>query len=135
MTLNAALLESSFQLVAERQPQFITHFYDLLFERYPQAKALFGRNSRDTQEKMLTDALASALDHIEDVPWLETNLTELGRKHQLYAVTPDMFDWVGECLLTTLQEVAGDDWNDNLQQAWSDAYTAIVGLMLKGYDA
>jgi len=43
-------LESSFQLVAERQPQFITHFYDLLFERYPQAKALFGRNSRDTQK-------------------------------------------------------------------------------------
>ena len=48
--LNAALLQSSFQLVAERQPQFITHFYDLLFERYPQVKALFGRNSRDTQK-------------------------------------------------------------------------------------
>ena len=88
-----------------------------------------------TRKKMLTDALASVLDHIEDVPWLETNLTELGRKHQSYAVTSDMFDWVGECLLTALREVAADDSNDNLQQAWSDAYTAIVGLMLKGYDA
>ena len=130
-----ALLESSSQLVAERQSQFISHFYDLLFERYPQEKALFGRNSRDTHDKMLTDALASVFDHIEDAPWLETNLTELGRKHQSYAVTPEMFDWVGECLLTTLQGVAGHDHNDNLQQAWSDAYPAIVRLMLKGYYA
>ena len=134
MALNTALLESSFQLVAERQPQFIGRFYDLLFERYPQAEALFGRNSRDKQEKMLTDALVSVLDHIEDAPWLETNLTELGRKHQSYEVTPDMFDWVGECLLATLKEVAADDWNDDLQQAWADAYGAIVGLMLKGYE-
>ena len=127
MSLNVELLESSFVLVTEREPNLVSHFYDRLFERYPQAKALFGRNSRQNQEKMLTDALVAVVDHLEDAPWLETTLVALGQKHQEYQVTPEMFDWVGECLLDTIAEVAGDDWTEDHKNAWTDAYGAITG--------
>lgn len=133
MSLNVDLLVSSFQLVVEREPNLTHRFYDLLFARYPQAQELFGRNTREKQEQMLTDALVAVVDHLEDAPWLEETLTGLGRKHEEYGVRSEMFPWVGECLLATLADVAGEAWSEEHNQAWSEAYDAITTLMLKGY--
>lgn len=133
MSLNIDLLTSSFQLVVEREPNLTHRFYDLLFARYPQAQELFGRHARQQQEQMLTDALVAVVDHLEDAPWLESTLTGLGQKHEEYGVTPEMFPWVGECLLATLADVAGEAWSQAHNAAWSEAYAAITAGMLKGY--
>ena len=132
MSLNVPLLRSSFELVAERQPLITPRFYELLFERYPQAKPLFGRNSADKQQEMLQGALVAVLDHLEDATWLEEQLGALGAKHVDYGVTNEMYDWVGDCLLRTLAEIAADDWNDELAKAWADAYGAITSLIQRG---
>lgn len=132
MSLNVPLLRSSFELVVERQPQLTHRFYEILFERYPQAKPLFGRNSSAAQEKMLTDALVAVMDHLEDAPWLTTTLKGLGAKHAGYGVTTEMYGWVGASLLATLAEVAKSDWTPALATAWTDAYGAIAGLMQAG---
>jgi hemoglobin-like flavoprotein len=132
MPLNAPLLRSSFELVVSRQPQLVHRFYEILFERYPQARPLFGRNSAANQEKMLTDALVAVIDHLEDAPWLTSTLKQLGEKHHGYGVTSEMYDWVGASLLATLAEVAGKDWTPQLQTAWTEAYGAIAGLMQSG---
>jgi hemoglobin-like flavoprotein len=129
MALNAPLLRSSFDLVVERQPKLVHRFYEILFDRYPQSKPLFGRNTPQKQEEMLTAALVAVLDHIEDAPWLVTTLGQLGAKHDEYGVTPEMYGWVGSSLLATLAEVADKDWTPELETAWTDAYGAIVGLM------
>jgi hemoglobin-like flavoprotein len=132
MGLNVPLLRSSFALVVERQPQLTHRFYEILFERHPAAKPLFSRNSAAKQEKMLTDALAAVMDHLEDAPWLVSTLDGLGAKHKGYGVTDEMYDWVGGSLLATLGEVAGPDWSPELAGAWAEAYGAIAGLMKKG---
>lgn len=132
MSLNVELLTSSFELVIERQPQLTTRFYEILFERYPQAKPLFGRNSGPTQARMLGEALAAVVEHLEDAPWLAENLGALGARHVDYGVTDEMYGWVGDALLATLAEAAGDDWSPALAQAWADAYGAIAGLMQSG---
>jgi hemoglobin-like flavoprotein len=132
MALDTALLRSSFALVVERQPALTQRFYEILFERYPQARALFGRNTARAQEEMLQGALVAVLDHLEDAAWLEQTLGGLGAKHVGYGVTAPMYGWVGECLLATLAEVAGAAWTPELERAWGDAYGAIVGLMLQG---
>jgi hemoglobin-like flavoprotein len=132
MSLNPALLRSSFELVIEREPELTLRFYEVLFARYPQARALFGRNTQRAQAAMLQNALASALDHLEDTPWLEYELGALGARHLHYGVTDEMYDWVGDSLLTTLAEIAGDAWTDELEQAWAAAYGAIASLMQRG---
>jgi len=132
MALDVALLRSSFDLVVERQPQVVHRFYEILFQRYPQAKALFHRNSSAQQEKMLTDALVAVMDHLEDAPWLTSTLAGLGAKHRGYGVTDEMYGWVGASLLATLAEVAGADWSPRLEAAWTEAYGAIAGLMQQG---
>lgn len=135
MALDGELLRSSLELVASRQARITPRFYEILFERYPQAQALFGRNSRDAQAQMLQDAIVAVVDHVDDADWLASTLHAMGRKHYEYGVTREMYPWVGESLLATLAEIAGGDWTPAIERAWADAFGAIRDLMLAGSDA
>jgi hemoglobin-like flavoprotein len=132
MSLNAAVLRESLALVASREPVITKRFYEILFERHPSVRSMFSRNSLDRQQKMLQDAIVAVVDHVEDAVCLKQTLFALGAKHVDYGVTREMYDWVGGCLLVTLAEIAGPSWTPTVQQAWTDAYGAIVGLMLEG---
>lgn len=132
MALNAPLLRESFALVTEREPQLVNRFYEILFERHPQARSLFGRNSGERQAEMLRSALVSVVDHLDDASWLDATLRQLGAKHVDYGVTGPMYAWVGESLLATLAEIAGPDWTPELAAAWAEAYGAIATLMQRG---
>lgn len=128
MALDVQLLRSSFELVAEREPELTSRFYEILFERYPQTRPLFPADT-SAQARMLQEALVAVVDHLDDAPWLGSTLATLGRQHAEYGVTSEMFGWVGECLLATLAEAAGPYWAADLERAWAEAYGAIVGLM------
>lgn len=132
MSLNVNLLRQSFDLVIERSPELTHRFYEVLFERYPAARPLFPTHRLADQEKMLAQALVAVVDHLEDAPWLKSTLHALGAKHVSYGVRDEMYAWVGDALLATLREVAGEAWNAELEQAWSEAYAAIAGLMQEG---
>src|SRR5262245_42400404 len=127
--MNLAVLRASFDRIVERHPDVTHVFYDILFERYPQARALFGRNTRAAQEKMLTQALALVIEHVEDASWLSGTLTALGAKHAGYGVTDEMYDWVGECLIAALEQAEGAEWTPEVEEAWLAAYGAIAGIM------
>lgn len=133
MALNAELLRSSLALVVEREPLITRRFYEVLFERYPQVRPLFGRNAQQAQAKMLQEAIVAVVDHLEDATWLTTTLGAMGRTHAVdYGVTPPMYDMVGASLIATLAELAGDDWTPAMEKAWTDAIGAIAALMLAG---
>jgi hemoglobin-like flavoprotein len=129
MALNVGLLRASFDVVATANPTFVTRFYEILFERYPETQAMFPVDGRARQAEMLTGALVAVLDHLEDAPWLTDTLGALGAKHAGYGVKPEMYSWVGASLLATLAEVAGSAWTPELNVAWSEAYGAIAALM------
>lgn len=132
MNLDIQLLRSSFELVVDREPELTAAFYRRLFSDFPQAKALFGRNSERAQQEMLRDALIAVLDHLEDAPWLDNTLRALGARHHEYGVTPQMYDWVGQSLLATLAEIADDAWTPALAEAWGAAYGLIAQTMQAG---
>lgn len=137
MSLDIALLRSSFDLVVERSPTVTARFYEIFFERYPRVRPMFGAGpaALERQQKMLTDALVAVLDHLEDAPWLTETLFALGKRHVGYGVADEMYDWVGESLLAALAEAAGDDWTSETAAAWAAAFGAIRDLMLKGAEA
>ena len=132
MSLNVQLLRESFEIVVERSPNLTHRFYEILFERYPQTQQMFPAGRRASQEGMLTNALVAVMDHLEDAPWLTGTLHALGAKHVSYGVTDEMYGWVGDALLRTLAEVAGNDWSPELEAAWAAAFGAIAGLMQEG---
>ncbi len=132
MALDAEALRSSLELVVSRQPHVTRRFYEILYTRYPSVQSLFRRNAPEQQQKMLQEAIVAVVDHVEDATWLTTTLRGMGSKHVEYGVRPEMYAWVGECLVATLAEIAGADWSPRIEKAWVDAYGAITGLMLEG---
>jgi hemoglobin-like flavoprotein len=133
MALDVGALRNSFGMVIERQPELTKVFYQELFVRHPEARPLFSRKPMEAQERMLAETLVAALDHLEDPAWLSERLAELGSRHAEYGVTVEMYGWVAEALLTTLEDVAGEDWTPSYEEAWRNALMAIAELMQAGH--
>ena len=110
-------------------------FYGLLFERYPETKPLFGRNSQDEQAKMLTEAVGMLVANVDDPEFVRTTMLSVGRKHVDYGVEDRMYGWVGECLVATLEQVSGESWTPELGDAWTKTLTAISGIAIEGASA
>ena len=110
-------------------------FYELLFERYPQAKVLFGRNTPEKQQKMLQETLVAAIEHLEEPAWIEQALGSIGRIHVDYGVEDHMYPWVGECLIAALSETLGDEWTPAHTEAWAEVYGTLTDFALKGAHA
>jgi hemoglobin-like flavoprotein len=133
MSLDIALLQDSFALVAAKETDLASRFYEILFDRYPQTRAMFRRRTEE-QAKMLTSALAAVVAHVDDTAWLVATLPPMGAKHVSYGVTNEMYDWVGECLLAALDDVCGEDFTPAVRATWTAAFGAIAGLMQQGAD-
>ncbi len=135
MALKIELLRNSFETAVANEGIVTTRFYEVLFSRYPQVKRLFGRNAEKAQAQMLQESLIAVLEHVEDPEWMSSTLKAMGKKHVSYEVTPEMYPWVGECLIVALSEAVGPSWTDEHTEAWGEAYGAISGLMIEGAEA
>jgi len=131
MTLAPAILRSSFELVVERRPDLTIRFYEILFERYRALAPMF-RTDRTAQAKMLAGAVSSVLDHLEDAPWLESTLGQMGAKRLEYGVTNPMYEQVGDALLATIAEVAAEAGTAPVAHQWTLAIGAIASMMQAG---
>lgn len=129
--LDPTVLRDSFDLIIDRNPDLTLRFYEILFQRNPSLASMF-RRDRKAQAKMLAGAIAAVLDHLEDAPWLESTLGQLGAKHVEYGVTNAMYDQVGNALLATLAEVADESWSAEVERQWTLAFSAIASMMQAG---
>jgi len=66
-----------------------------------------------------------------DIELLTEILVELGQKHVRYGVKYEMFPVMGDALLHTLNECLGDDFTDEIREAWKETYVEISTDMLK----
>jgi hemoglobin-like flavoprotein len=108
----------------------VQRFYDALFERRPELKGLFVRSAADKQSQMFRETLYLIVDHLDDEPWVARTLARLGERHVGYGVTLDMYEPVGEALLTTLAQCLGADWTADVERAWQRAFAMICDLMI-----
>jgi hemoglobin-like flavoprotein len=130
--MDKELLTSSLALVDEDEDGLTRRFYDLLFERHPAVRPMFGSDIRP-QAAMLRTAVIAVLDHLDDGAWLTATLGSLGAKHAAYGATPPMYDAVAECMVAAMQELGGPAWTPAMTMAWTEALGAVAGLMLAGY--
>jgi DNA-binding winged helix-turn-helix (wHTH) protein/hemoglobin-like flavoprotein len=125
-------LRESFHRIVERTPTVTTRFYQILFDRHPEAHPLFRRNAPEKQARMMNDTLMAIVDRLEDAPWLKASLAALGAKHVEYGIADSMYAWVGGALLAALAEAAGEAWTPRVARAWTDAFHEISRMMIEG---
>jgi len=134
MSLNVELLEQSFELVKPRSDDFVASFYNNLFTDYPASKPLFAHSDMGKQQQMLKGALVMVIENLRQPEVLSKALKGLGARHVKYGALPEHYPLVGNSLLKTLSQYAGNAWTPELKEAWVGAYGAITELMLDGAD-
>ena len=135
MPLNVIALESSFDLVAPRGDELVSVFYRRLFERAPQVRPLFAHVDMTRQRSMLLAALVLLRKSLRNLDPIVPKLRELGARHVAYGATPDAYPVVGEVLIASMAEIAGDDWRGEYTQAWAEAYAVVQAVMLEGAES
>ena len=130
--LRVDLLESSFQQVLGQREAFAETFYQRLFMLYPQTRQLFAHTNMKHQQNVLMAALATVISSLKKAEQekLASILKELGWRHASYGVRPEHYQMVATALLETFAIYLGRAWTRELNDAWTEAYGAIVALML-----
>lgn len=130
--MNIEILEETFELIRPNGQKFAKSFYKNLFRKYPEVKPLFSNIVIEEQEKKLLLSLVLVVENLRNINYLKVMLESLGERHLKYNVVSEHYPFVGEILLDTFAEYLGQKWTERVQQAWTQAYAAIVDIMLNG---
>ena len=103
-------------------------FYGKLFELDPELKPLFGGDMAEQGKKLMT-MINTVVESLENVEELVPAVQDLGVRHAGYGVKDEHYDTVAEALLWTLGQGLGDDFTDEVKEAWTAAYVVLATTM------
>lgn len=122
------LIRASWDKVLPISEQAAELFYGKLFELDPELKPLFKTDLKEQGEKLMTmiDTVVKSLDNLEAVV---PAAQESGVRHAGYGVKDEDYNTVAKALLWTLGQGLGDDFTDEVKEAWTEAYVILATTM------
>lgn len=102
--------------------------YRRLFELDPSLRGLF-RSDMAEQAERITQMIGVVVDGLGKPSTLIPVLSALGHRHAIYGVQPKHYDTMGAAMLWALQSSLGNDYADDIGDAWSAAYQFITHVM------
>ena len=135
MDLDINALETSFDSIAARGDELMDVFYARLFTVAPSVKPLFAGTDLKRQKGMLLAALVLLRRSLRDLDAVTPKLRDLGARHVRYGALPEHYPVVGQVLISSMAQVAGDAWTETYEAAWTEAFTVVAGAMLEGADS
>jgi NAD(P)H-flavin reductase/hemoglobin-like flavoprotein len=123
-------IRDTFAHVADAGDEAVAYFYAWLFLRRPELRELFPP-AMDEQRDRLFRSLGRIVESLSTPDEMAKYLSQLGRDHRKYGVTPDMYDGVGEALIATLRAFAGTAFTSGAEEAWTQTFAAAAALMIR----
>jgi hemoglobin-like flavoprotein len=105
-------------------------FYGKIFLDAPELKNLF-HTSRAVQSAKVVDMLSVIVGHLHIINELDEEITQLAKRHVQYGVKAHHYKVVGNALLWTLQQGLGQDWNEEVKEAWAACFSVLSENMIK----
>jgi len=115
--------------VAVTVPNAMRLFYDRLFEIKPEVRELFPQDLADQEEK-LAYMLGYVVNNLERLDQITESIEDLGRSHAKSKVKAEDYPAVGEALVWTIQQAMGNDYKDEVGEAWGVAYNFLSDKMI-----
>ena len=122
------LVQDSFAKVAPIAETAADLFYGKLFELDPSVKPLFKGDIKEQGAKLMK-TIGLAVNSLTNLPALVPIVETLGKKHVGYGVQDHHYATVGEALLWTLDKGLGDDFTEEVKEAWTLTYTTLADVM------
>lgn len=135
MSLELDALETSFDLVAGDGDRLMDIFYARLFAAAPAVEPLFAGVDLRRQKGMLLAALVLLRKSLRNLDAIVPSLRSLGARHVAYGAQAEHYPVVGQVLIASMAEVAGDAWRPEYERAWGAAFEIVSTVMIEGATA
>lgn len=127
------IIRSTVPLLETGGEALTRHFYQLMFDQYPQVKVLFNQvhQARGDQPRALANAVLMYARNIDRLEALGPLVTQIVQKHVALQILPEHYPIVGTCLLTSIRQVLGDQVaTDAVLDAWAAAYAQLADILI-----
>lgn len=109
-------------------------FYSRLFKIAPETEPLFSHTSFAEQSVKLTSILSYVINKLDKLDDIANEVIKLAKRHVNYGVKEEHYTAVGLALVWTLKHALGDEWNEELQEAWVLCYNTLSSAMIGASD-
>jgi hemoglobin-like flavoprotein len=124
------LVKKTWKILMRIDPTIIGDaFYSKLFADQPAIRKLFPKDM-DQQYVKLVDMLSSIIMNLDHPDIGTSDIMAMSKRHTGYGVKPAHYDMVGSALLWTLKKGLGTEWNQAIEEAWTDCYTSLADVMI-----
>lgn len=128
-----AIIQATVPLLESHGEKLARHFYALMFDSYPEVRALFNQTHQATgdQARALANSVLMYARHIDDLSPLAPLVSRIVNKHVALQILPQHYPIVGSCLLKAIREVLGPQVaTDEVLLAWGAAYQQLADLLI-----
>lgn len=126
------LLKSSWTWVLGNQAKAGNFFYKRLFEVAPWIRSLFPKDTNELEKKLLS-SITFIVQHLEDYPFLQEKIREMGKRHIAYGAKIVHYPIISQVLIETLKNEMGKEFTDEMEKAWEKALNFINELMISAF--
>lgn len=128
-THSIALIQDSMATLRAQLSPGDTRFYDTLFRRNPEMRAMF-RDDIAGQGMRFMSTLAVITDALTTPSVLKEEVSRLAEGHKALGVEAKHYAPLGDALLDTFREVLGSEFTAEVEEAWRTAYAMIAAQMI-----
>jgi hemoglobin-like flavoprotein len=124
------LIQYSFNTLTSKSKKVGEKFYKKLFEVNPDISKLFKGDMKE-QAGSLMRMVKTVVEGLSHPEIIIPAIQDLGRRHNEYGVSPEQYKTFGDCLINTIEEELGNDFNKATQQAWFKLYNLLAEEMME----
>ena len=122
-------VKATIPVLQEQGLAITTRMYDILFEKYPGTRDLFGSAPGD-QPRILAGAIGAYAMNIDDLGALRDAVARMAAAHVRSNVKPEHYPMVGDAVLTAMQDVLGDAATPEILEAWKEAFFFLAEILI-----
>lgn len=127
------IVKATVPVLEEHGTAITTVFYKNMFNQHPELLDIFNETNQKLgrQQTALAMTVLAAAKHLDKLAVLLPQVTQISHKHRALQILPEHYPIVGHHLLGAIKEVLGDAANDDIIDAWTEAYDEIADVFIQ----
>ena len=128
-----AIVKATVPVLEEHGAAITTVFYENMFVEHPELLDIFNKTNQKLgrQQTALATTVLAAAKHLEHLAVLLPQVTGISHKHRALQILPEHYPIVGKHLIGAIKQVLGEAANDDIIDAWTEAYDEIAGVFIQ----
>lgn len=127
------IVKATIPVLEEHGTAITTVFYKNMFNQHPELLDIFNETNQKLgrQQTALAMTVLAAAKHLDKLAVLLPQVTQISHKHRALQILPEHYPIVGHHLIGAIKEVLGEAANDDIIDAWTEAYDEIADVFIQ----